>query len=144
MRHTIEIATNSGGNIFRAYDKASGNTLWEVELEAGASGPPVSYLYEGKQYIVVAIGDREHFSRVLSNRGNPPQYRVVRLGVATTISCGPRSQFDSTLSTLRTCREPRASRLLLVKVCRSVHCDIPAKPVSNGRTPAPRQKLALR
>ena len=60
MRHTIEIATNSGGNIFRAYDKASGNTLWEVELEAGASGPPVSYLYEGKQYIVVAIGDREH------------------------------------------------------------------------------------
>ena len=56
----IEIATNSGGHNFRAYDKASGNTLWEVELEAGASGPPVSYLYEGKQYIVVAIGDREH------------------------------------------------------------------------------------
>ena len=56
----IEIATNSGGHSFRAYNKASGKTLWEVELKAGASGPPVSYMYEGTQYIVVAIGDREH------------------------------------------------------------------------------------
>ena len=56
----IEIATNSGGPFFRAYEKASGKTVWEVELEAGTSGSPVSYMYEGRQYVVVAIGDREH------------------------------------------------------------------------------------
>jgi len=56
----IEIATNSGGPFFRAYEKESGKTVWEVELEAGTSGPPVSYMYEGRQYVVVAIGDREH------------------------------------------------------------------------------------
>ena len=59
-QEATEMATNSGGPGFRAYDKASGETLWEVELEAGTSGPPVSYMYEGRQYIVVAIGDREH------------------------------------------------------------------------------------
>jgi quinoprotein glucose dehydrogenase len=53
----IEIATNSGGPMFRAYDKASGGILWEVELEAGTSGAPISYMHDGKQYVVVAIGD---------------------------------------------------------------------------------------
>lgn len=56
----IEIATNSGGNKFRAYDKQSGGILWEVELEAGTSGAPISYLHDGKQYLVVAIGDSQY------------------------------------------------------------------------------------
>ena len=56
----VEIVTNSGGNIFRAYSKTTGATLWEVEMEAGTSNSPISYMYEGKQYIVVAIGDRTH------------------------------------------------------------------------------------
>jgi quinoprotein glucose dehydrogenase len=55
-----EIVTNSGGNKFRAYDKNTGDTLWEFELDAGTSGPPVSYMFEGRQYIVVAIGDPTH------------------------------------------------------------------------------------
>ncbi len=56
----VEIATNSGGPMFRAYDKASGDIVWEIELEAGTSGPPISYLHQGEQYIVVAIGDRQY------------------------------------------------------------------------------------
>lgn len=56
----VEIATNSGGPMFRAYAKDSGDTLWEVELDAGTTGAPVSYLAGGRQFIVVAIGDREH------------------------------------------------------------------------------------
>ncbi len=56
----VEIATNSGGPMFRAYDKNTGEIIWEVELEAGTSGPPISYLHEGEQYILVAIGDREY------------------------------------------------------------------------------------
>lgn len=62
----IEIATNSGGPMFRAYDKTSGAIEWEVELDAGTTGAPVSYLFEGKQYIVVAIGDRLHSPELLA------------------------------------------------------------------------------
>lgn len=56
----VEIATNSGGFMFRAYNKASGEIEWETQLEAGTTGAPISYMHDGKQYIVVAIGDREH------------------------------------------------------------------------------------
>ena len=56
----VEIATNSGGPMFRAYDKLSGDIHWEIELAAGTTGAPVSYVAAGKQFIVVAIGDREH------------------------------------------------------------------------------------
>ena len=62
----IEIATNSGGPFFRAYDKQSGDVIWEIELEAGTSNAPISYLHEGKQYILVAIGDRDHSPELLA------------------------------------------------------------------------------
>ena len=45
-----------GGKLFRAFDKATGETLWEMELPGGVSGAPMTYLANGKQYIVVAIG----------------------------------------------------------------------------------------
>ena len=56
----MAIATNSGGPMFRAYDKATGEVVWEIELEAGTSNSPISYLHDGKQYLLVAIGDRQH------------------------------------------------------------------------------------
>ncbi len=56
----MAIATNSGGPMFRAYDKATGEVVWETELEAGTSNSPISYLHDGKQYLLVAIGDRRH------------------------------------------------------------------------------------
>lgn len=64
----VEIATNSGGPMFRAYDKESGEIIWEVELDAGTSGPPISYLHEAQQYILVAIGDREHSPELVAFR----------------------------------------------------------------------------
>ncbi len=62
----VEIATNSGGPNFRAYNKETGDVVWEMELEAGTTNAPISYLYEGRQYIVVAIGDREHSPELLA------------------------------------------------------------------------------
>jgi quinoprotein glucose dehydrogenase len=44
------------GNHFRAYDKTTGKVLWETELPAGTTGGPMTYLHQGKQYIVVPIG----------------------------------------------------------------------------------------
>jgi quinoprotein glucose dehydrogenase len=34
--------------------------LWETELPAGTTGAPMTYMFRGKQYIVLAIGSREH------------------------------------------------------------------------------------
>jgi hypothetical protein len=43
------------GTLFRAYDKSSGNTVFEIDLSAGTTGAPMTYMHEGKQYIVVAV-----------------------------------------------------------------------------------------
>ena len=56
------LAPGAGGRKFRAFDKATGAILWETELPAGTTGAPMTYMFEGKQYIVVAIGSREAHS----------------------------------------------------------------------------------
>jgi quinoprotein glucose dehydrogenase len=45
-----------GGKMFRAFDKATGRTVWAMELPGGVSGAPMTYMHQGKQYITVAIG----------------------------------------------------------------------------------------
>ena len=46
----------SGGNMFRAYDKATGEVISEIELPGGTTSPPMTYRVDGKQYIVVVVG----------------------------------------------------------------------------------------
>jgi len=50
----------SGGNMFRAYDKKTGKVVWEADLGAGATSPPISYMHKGKQYIVVGVAGANH------------------------------------------------------------------------------------
>jgi quinoprotein glucose dehydrogenase len=47
-----------GGPMLRAYDKRTGAIISEFELPANQSGVPMTYLHEGRQYIVVAVGAR--------------------------------------------------------------------------------------
>jgi quinoprotein glucose dehydrogenase len=56
----LSLAPGAGDRKFRAYDKATGQVLWETELPAGTTGAPMTYVFDGKQYIVVAIGSRQH------------------------------------------------------------------------------------
>ena len=53
------VQANMWGRGFRAYDKATGEVIWETELPAGVTGGPMTYMFEGKQYIVVPIGGRQ-------------------------------------------------------------------------------------
>jgi len=46
----------SRDNYFRAFDSRTGATLWEQELPAGGQATPMSYLLDGKQYVVIAAG----------------------------------------------------------------------------------------
>jgi quinoprotein glucose dehydrogenase len=46
-----------GEPIFRAYDKATGEIIWETEIPAGPqAGLPMTYMHEGRQYIVFTAG----------------------------------------------------------------------------------------
>jgi len=40
----------------RAYDKATGAPLWEFDPQARPMAAPMTYLHQGRQYIVVAAG----------------------------------------------------------------------------------------
>ena len=45
-----------GNGLFKAYDSAPGNVLWQFQAGAGVNAPPSSYTVNGKQYIVVGAG----------------------------------------------------------------------------------------
>jgi quinoprotein glucose dehydrogenase len=49
-----------GGPMLRAYDKATGEVVAEIELPGKASGAPMTYWHQGRQYIVIAVSSREH------------------------------------------------------------------------------------
>jgi quinoprotein glucose dehydrogenase len=58
-------AVTAGGLVFigatkdekiRAFDAASGKTLWEAPLPAAAHATPAVYAVNGKQYVVIAAG----------------------------------------------------------------------------------------
>jgi quinoprotein glucose dehydrogenase len=53
------VQANMWGSAFRAYDKATGEVIWETQLPAGVTSGPMTYMFEGKQYIVVPIGGSE-------------------------------------------------------------------------------------
>ena len=46
--------------MFRAFDKKTGKIAWEMELPAGVSNAPMTYMVGGKQYIVVAVSGRQY------------------------------------------------------------------------------------
>jgi len=45
-----------GGKKFRALDKKTGQTIFEMELPANETGLPMTYVAGGRQFIVVAVG----------------------------------------------------------------------------------------
>ena len=57
-------ATND--NRFRAFDKASGEQLWEYRLPASAHATPMTYAVDGTQYVAIAVGG--------GNKYNPSNY----------------------------------------------------------------------
>ncbi len=50
------VLTGEGNGLFKAYDSASGEVLWQYTAKAGVNAPPASYNVGGNQYIVVAAG----------------------------------------------------------------------------------------
>lgn len=56
----LNVAANYGESRFRAFDKQTGETVWETELPAGVTtAAPVTYMHEGRQYIVLPVDGAE-------------------------------------------------------------------------------------
>lgn len=56
----VRTPQGGGGTKLRALDKTNGQTIWETDLGAGATGAPMTYMHQGKQYVVLAVGGRDH------------------------------------------------------------------------------------
>jgi quinoprotein glucose dehydrogenase len=56
------------GAMLRAYDKATGQEVGAVYLPAPQSGSPMSYLLNGRQYIVIAIGGAGYSGELVALR----------------------------------------------------------------------------
>jgi quinoprotein glucose dehydrogenase len=50
----------SRGSMLRAYDKATGRELAALQLPAPQSGSPMTYMLDGKQYLVIAVSGQDH------------------------------------------------------------------------------------
>ena len=69
----VRTPPGGGGKKIRAYDKATGKVVWEYAMDAGSTGTLITYLYKGRQYLVVAIGGQNH----------PAEFVAFALGGAT-------------------------------------------------------------
>ena len=61
--------TASGrGAMLRAYDKATGADAGEIFMPAPQSGSPMTYMLNGKQYLVVAISGAGYSAELVAYR----------------------------------------------------------------------------
>jgi quinoprotein glucose dehydrogenase len=56
----VGVPAGFGGKMFRAFDKKTGKIVWEMELPAGVSNAPMTYMVNGKQYLLVAVSGRQY------------------------------------------------------------------------------------
>jgi quinoprotein glucose dehydrogenase len=56
------------GAMLRAYDKSTGKEVGAVYMPAPQSGSPMTYMHDGKQYIVIAISGGNYSAELLAFR----------------------------------------------------------------------------
>jgi quinoprotein glucose dehydrogenase len=56
----------TGDPVFRAHDKATGQILAEIALPSTTTGLPMSYVHDGRQFVVVAVGGGGEPARIVA------------------------------------------------------------------------------
>ena len=54
------------GAMLRAYDKATGNEVGAVYIPAPQTGSPMTYMLNGKQYLVVAVSGTNYSAELIA------------------------------------------------------------------------------
>ena len=65
---TITRADGTRAAMLRAYDKATGAELGAVGIPAAQTGSPMTYLLDGQQYIVLAVGGGTYQAELMAFR----------------------------------------------------------------------------
>jgi quinoprotein glucose dehydrogenase len=103
LAESSNIGGDPGGRLFRAYDKATGQVLAEIELPAKTSGAPMTYEYKGRQYIAITLAEQNHPAELValglpgagsmhpstSNQQSPVGPRVSTTPPAETVTATP-------------------------------------------------------
>ncbi|MEW6210693.1 MAG: carboxymuconolactone decarboxylase family protein [Acidobacteriota bacterium] len=108
------LSGDPGGPMFRAYDKLTGAVVAEIELPSKASGAPMTYMHEGRQYIVIAVATRDHPAELIA-LALPESYAVEqtdRQSAATSAA---------TVSINASAEELRAGREIFARSCAACH-----------------------
>jgi glucose dehydrogenase len=66
IAESANIGGDPGGKMFRAYDKATGKVVAEIELPAKTSGAPMTYMHAGRQYIAIALSERNYPAELIA------------------------------------------------------------------------------
>jgi glucose dehydrogenase len=59
-KSTPRSPANVGGTKLKALDKQTGEKVWEIDLGVGQNNTPMTYLHDGKQYVVVSVGSTDY------------------------------------------------------------------------------------
>ena len=54
------------GSMLRAYDKRTGRELAALQLPAPQSGSPMTYMLNGRQYLVIAVSGNDYPGELLA------------------------------------------------------------------------------
>ena len=92
------LSGDPGGNMLRAYDKASGKVVAEIELPSKSTGAPMTYMHKGTQYIVTAVSTAKHPAELVAlavppkgqhfSAAEPPAIRQLAAKAAATTAAG--------------------------------------------------------
>ena len=63
---TFTTPAGARGAMLRAYDKATGQERGAVYIPAAQTGSPMTYMLNGKQYVVLAVGGQNHHGELIA------------------------------------------------------------------------------
>src|SRR4029453_7740194 len=64
------LASGARGAMLRAYDKSTGKEVGAVTMPAPQTGTPMTYLHNGKQYVIVAVSGGNYSGEYIAFRLN--------------------------------------------------------------------------
>ena len=62
----VTMPSGERGAMLRAYDKATGQEQGAVSIPAAQTGSPMTYMLDGEQYLVLAVGGGNYQSELIA------------------------------------------------------------------------------
>ena len=102
--------------MFRAYDKTTGKVIAEIELPATVTGAPMTYMHNGRQYIVIAVSTQQQPAELVA-LSLPDPSRPRPAAPAPAAAPAPRAGPAFTLGP----EELAAGRQVYARACAACH-----------------------